>query len=296
MHDIVIIGAGCAGLTAAIYARRAGKSVIVLERESIGGQISHAPKVENFPAFLSISGIDFSNRLFEQIMALEADFEIETVTGISKTAAGFTVHCEQSEYSCKNVIIATGLTHRLIGLEEEERFIGKGISYCTLCDGAFYKDKDVAVVGGGNAALQNARYLSSLCSKVFLIHRRDVFRAEARLAEEVSSLPNVEIIMNSTVKKLDGVNELEGILLLDTKTLLKKSIKLDALFISIGHVAQNEIFADLIELDQDGFILTNESCETSCKGIFAAGDCRKKAIRQLTTAAADGAIAAGNIV
>ncbi len=292
MHDIIIIGAGCAGLTAAVYALRAGKSVLIIEKENIGGQISHSPLVENFPGFISISGSDFSNRLFEQAMSFGADFEIDTVIKIEKTENGFIVLCESGEFESHRVIIATGLKHRRIEIARENELIGHGISYCAICDGAFYKGREVAVVGGGNAALQNAIFLSAYCKKVYLIHRRTEFRAEKELVNDAMTHENIEFILNSVVSELIGESELTALGIFDVNNEQKTRLEVDALFVSIGHIPENAIFSDLVKLDSEGFIDANEDCRTSCEGIFAAGDCRRKKIRQLTTAAADGAVAA----
>ena len=289
--DIIIVGAGCAGLTAAIYAARAGKSVTILENEGVGGQISTSPRVENYPGFQSISGIEFSDKLFEQASDLGVELELARAESIEKTDGGFVVKTEFGDYTAKAVILATGCRHRHLGLSEEDRFVGKGVSYCAVCDGAFYKGKTVAVVGGGSAALQSALMLSGLCEKVYLIHRRDRYRGEEKLVEQLNSTANIEPVLNAVVSSLNGEDKLESVTV-TVNSNERKEIKMDGLFVSIGQQADNAAFASLVALDENGYIVAGEDCRTSCEGVFVAGDCRTKAVRQLTTAAADGAVAA----
>lgn len=290
MSDIIIVGAGCAGLTAAIYAARAGKAVTILENEGIGGQISTSPRVENYPGIKSISGIEFSDRLFDQACDLGVELQLARAEGIEKNDGGFTVKTEYGDMTAKAVILATGCRHRHLGLPEEERFAGKGVSYCAVCDGAFYKGRTVAVAGGGNAALQNALMLAEICEKVYLIHRRDAYRAEDQLVQQINAVPNIEPVLNATVSRLNGSGKLESVTV--SRNGSEEEIATDCLFVSIGQQADNAAFADLVTLDDNGYIVAGEDCKTSCEGVFAAGDCRTKAIRQLTTAAADGAVAA----
>ena len=290
MSDIIIVGAGCAGLTAAIYAARAGKTVTILENEGIGGQISTSPRVENYPGIKSISGIEFSDRLFDQACDLGVELQLARAEGIEKNGGGFTVKTEYGDLTARAVILATGCRHRHLGLPEEERFAGKGVSYCAVCDGAFYKGKTVAVAGGGNAALQNALMLAEICEKVYLIHRRDAYRAEEQLVGQINAVANIEPVLNATVSHLNGSGKLESVTVNQNGS--EKEIAMDCLFVSIGQQADNAAFADLVALDENGYIVAGEDCKTSCEGVFAAGDCRTKAIRQLTTAAADGAVAA----
>ncbi len=291
MYDVIIVGAGCAGLTAAVYALRAGKSVLILEAETIGGQISSSPKVENFPSIKSISGAEFSSNLFDQATELGADFELDRV---EKIIDGETkkVITEYGEYECKALILATGVKHRKLDLDNVDDYEGNGISYCAVCDGAFFKGMKVAVNGGGNSALQSAEMLSEICEKVYLIHRRDTFRGEKTHVERLEKIPNIEFVLNSTVTGLSGDGALESIEITNTQTSDKSTLEVSGLFAMIGQIPQNSVFADVVELDEAGYIKAGEDCKTSADGIYAAGDCRTKSIRQLTTAAADGTVAA----
>ena len=291
MTDIIIIGAGTAGLSAAIYALRAGKSVLLMEQLTYGGQIINTPEVENYPGIKSISGFDFAQGLYEQAEALGAELKYEQVTGIEdgevkkvKTSGG--------EYECKAIILATGAKNRPLGLDKETEFIGSGISYCATCDGAFFKGRVVAVNGGGNTALEDALFLSNYCKKVYLIHRRDEFRGEAKQVDKLKERENIEFVLNSTITELLGEDELKGVRVHDKVSGEDKEIELDGLFIAIGQMPENAAFAPLVELDKGGYIVAGEDCRTNVDGIYAAGDCRTKTVRQLTTAAADGAIAA----
>ncbi len=291
MTDIIIIGAGTAGLSAAIYALRAGKSVLLMEQLTYGGQIINTPEVENYPGIKSISGFDFAQGLYEQAEALGAELKYEQVTGIEdgevkkvKTSGG--------EYECKAIILATGAKNRPLGLDKETEFIGSGISYCATCDGAFFKGRVVAVNGGGNTALEDALFLSNYCKKVYLIHRRDEFRGEAKQVDKLKEKENIEFVLNSTITELLGEDELKGVRVHDKVSGEDKDIELDGLFIAIGQIPENAAFAPLVELDKGGYIVAGEDCRTNVDGIYAAGDCRTKTVRQLTTAAADGAVAA----
>ena len=292
MYDMIIIGGGPAGLTAAVYARRANKSVLVIEKASFGGQITYSPKVENIPGFTELSGNEFAEKLVDQALTQGADFESCEVLSVKKGDT-FTVSTDDgNEFESKALVIATGAKHRLLGLEKEEDFIGEGISFCAVCDGAFYKDKVVGVVGGGNSALQEALLLSDLASKVYVVQNLDVLTGEKKLADQLYSKSNVEIITETVVEKILGDKELTGITVKNTATDEAKDISLDGLFIAIGLVPQNEPFAELISLDARGYADADENCLTKTDGVFVAGDCRKKNIRQVATAAADGAIAA----
>lgn len=292
MYDMIIIGGGPAGLTAAVYARRANKSVLVIEKASFGGQITYSPKVENIPGFTELSGNEFAEKLVDQALTQGADFESCEVLSVKKGDT-FTVSTDDgNEFEAKALVIATGAKHRLLGLEKEEDFIGEGISFCAVCDGAFYKDKVVGVVGGGNSALQEALLLSDLASKVYVVQNLDVLTGEKKLADQLYSKSNVEIITETVVEKILGDKELAGITVKNTATDETKDISLDGLFIAIGLVPQNEPFAELISLDARGYADSDENCLTKTDGVFVAGDCRKKNIRQVATAAADGAVAA----
>ncbi len=293
VYDIVIVGAGPAGLTAALYARRADKSVLVIEKETFGGQITFSPRVENYPGFLSMSGNEFAEKLLTQVMEQGGEIELDTVTGISGEAGNFTVHATGTDYKAKAVIIAAGSKHRQLGLPNENRLVGEGVSYCAVCDGAFYKDKTVAVIGGGNTALQEVILLSDICKKVYVVQNLDYLTGEGRLVREIESRSNVEIILSTVVKELIGEQSLTGILL-DTTGKESAILPLDGVFVAIGQQPENEPFASLISLDSYGYIQAGEDClpEGAIAGIFTAGDCRTKRIRQITTATADGAVAA----
>lgn len=288
MYDIIIIGGGPAGLTAALYSRRANKSVLVIEKATFGGQITYSPKVENIPGFLAVSGNEFAEKLVEQVLEQGADVESLEVLEI-RDGKTKTVVTDDGEFEGKAVIVATGAKHRLLGVPGEEKFIGNGISFCAVCDGAFYKDKTVAVIGGGNSALQEALLLSEQCKKVYVVQNLDFLTGEGKLCELVTSKPNVEVIYGTVVDSFVGENELEGVNL--DKGGEKSTVNVDGVFVAIGLVPQNEPFEKLLELDR-GYALSDENMATKTSGIFVAGDCRTKKIRQVATAAADGAIAA----
>lgn len=292
MYDIGIIGGGTAGMTAAVYGQRAGKRTVIIEGMSYGGQITVSPKVENYPGIVSVSGAEFSMNLLDQAMGLGAETELEQVKGIREEDGVKIIETGGKEYPCRTVIIATGVTHRHLGLEKEEKLLGAGVSYCATCDGAFFKGKDVAVIGGGNTALQDADFLSNYCNKVYLVHRRDEFRGEAGLVGPLKKKENVEFVLSAVVKDIAGENVVEGLILNNKKTGEDFRIPVSGVFVAIGQVPKNEAFADAVKLDDSGFVLAGEDCLTSVPGIFAAGDCRTKEVRQLTTAAADGAVAA----
>lgn len=291
MYDIIIIGGGPAGLTAALYAGRANKSVLIIEKAAFGGQITFSPKVENIPGFNVLSGNEFAEKLVDQVLAQGADFESDEVLEI-KDGDVKTVVTEFGEYQGKSVIIATGAKHRVLGLDNEEEYIGNGISFCAVCDGAFYKDKVVGVVGGGNSALQEAILLSELASKVYVVQNLDFLTGEKKLCEQLESKENVEIILGTVVNEYLGGDELSGIKVHNESDSSEYEIQLDGLFLAVGLVPQNEPFKENVKLDERGYVDANESCLTGTDGIFVAGDCRQKRIRQVTTAAADGAVAA----
>lgn len=291
MYDIIVIGAGPAGLTAALYARRASKSVLILEKGAFGGQITFSPKVENIPGFVSLSGNEFADKLVEQVLEQGADMEPCEVLSI-KDGEIKTVVTDSGEFEAKAVIIATGARHRLPGLEREEEFIGNGISFCAVCDGAFYEGKTVAVLGGGNSALQETILLSDLAKKVYVIQNLDFLTGEKKLQERIAEKENVEVITGALISELKGNEELSAITVTKTTDGSSQDIAVDGLFVAIGLVPQNEAFANVLKLDNYGYADSDESCLTETKGIFVAGDCRKKRIRQVATAASDGAVAA----
>ncbi len=291
MYDIIIIGGGPAGLTAALYARRANKSVLIIEKGSFGGQITYSPKVENIPGFLSVTGNEFAEKLVEQVLEQGADVEAAEVLEV-RDGDVKTVVTDSGEFEGKTVIIATGARHRLLGLPNEESYVGEGISFCAVCDGAFYEDKTVAVIGGGNSALQEALLLSDLAKKVYVVQNLDFLTGEEKLSEQLYERENVEVILGTVVKALHGEGELTGITVANEKSGEETLLSVDGMFVAIGLVPQNEIFSDILSLDGRGYAVAGEDCITSARGIFAAGDCRVKKIRQVATAAADGAIAA----
>lgn len=291
MYDIIIIGAGPAGLTAAIYARRASKSVLVLEALSYGGQIINTPDIENYPAVPHVSGFDFATKVYQQAEALGAEFVFEKAVGIKDGGSTKTVVTTENEYECKAVIIATGSENRKLGLDDEEKLVGRGVSYCATCDGAFYRGKKVAVVGGGNTALEDALYLADIAETVYLIHRRDAFRGDEATVASLKQRDNVKFVFNSTVTKLIADKRLSSIEVTD-KSGAVSTIEVNGLFVAVGRIPENQNFAELIKLDEAGYVTAGEDCETNVSGIFAAGDNRTKSVRQLVTAAADGAVAA----
>lgn len=290
MYDIIIIGGGPAGLTAALYACRANKKTLVIEKETFGGQITFSPKVENIPGFISLTGNEFAEKLVEQVLEQGADVEsceaLEIRDGEVKT-----VVTDDGEYQGKAVVIATGAKHRMLGIDGEEKFVGEGISFCAVCDGAFYKDKTVAVVGGGNSALQEAILLADTAKKVYVIQNLDFFTGEKKLVDQLERLDNVEIILGVTVDSFVGDSELEGVVIKNSAG-ETRTLEIDGLFVAIGLIPQNDAFKNVVTLDGRGYAEVDESCEAETNGIFVAGDCRTKKIRQVTTAAADGAIAA----
>ena len=291
MYDIIIIGAGPAGMTASIYARRALKKVLVLEAVSYGGQIINTLDIENYPVEAHISGFDFSTRLYNQAVELGAEFIFEKCIKIDKKNSSFEVYTPNNKYQCRSLIIATGADNRKLRLDREDEYIGKGLSYCATCDGAFYKKRDVAVVGGGNTALEDALYLSNICNKVYLIHRRDEFRGDNSVVDRIKGKTNIDIIYNSNVTKLIGDERLKSIEISNLNG-SKLEISVSGLFVAIGKIPENDIFKDIIEIDENGYILASENCHTSIDGIFVAGDNRTKLLRQLVTATSDGAVAA----
>jgi hypothetical protein len=292
MHDTIIIGAGPAGMTAALYLLRSGKRVLLLESDSFGGQIASSPNIENYPGMPHLSGSDFADALLSQITDLGVDIDVTRVTGVQKKDGCFEVCTENNILPCKTVILATGVQHRTLGITNESAYFGRGISFCAICDGPLYKGKIAAVVGGGNSALQEALYLSELCASVFLIHRRASFRGEASLLSVLQQKPNITIYTDTVIVGFSGAQQLRALSLQNLKTGETFEIPADVLFEAIGQVPENKIFENLVSLDENGYILAGENCCTSCPGIFAAGDCRRKTVRQLTTAVADGSAAA----
>ena len=291
VYDIIIVGGGPAGLTAAVYARRAGKTVLVIEKNAFGGQITWSPRVENFPGFVSIGGTELGDRLLEQAMEQGAEVELEEVRAVSELDGVRVVRCASgAELRCRALIIAVGARPRMLGLPREQELVGSGVCFCAVCDGAFFAGQDVAVSGGGNSALQDALLLSEKCRRVYLIHRRESFRGEQKLVEALEKRDNVELVLGASIEKLLGDRELTGI---ETcKNNQKTIIPVTGLFVAIGHEPDNGAFAELTGLDAGGYADCGEDCRTRTPGVFAAGDCRRKHVRQLTTAMADGSVAA----
>ena len=296
VYDLIIVGGGPAGLTSAIYGLRAGLTVLLLEKAAPGGQIAITPNVENYPGYVSINGFELSSKMYEQasILGLESIFddvvkydlkdEIKTVYGLS------------GEYQAKTVILALGAKERELELENEKRLVGRGVSYCATCDGAFFKGKEVAIVGGGNTSFDDCIYLSGVAKKVYLIHRKDTFRAEERLVNRVKEIAeekeNIEFVLNATVEKITGDDKVSAITVKNVLTNQETVLPVEALFVAIGRKPDTESLKGMIELTYDGYILTNEKMETSIKGVYAAGDIREKTLRQIVTATSDGAMAA----
>lgn len=290
MYDIIVIGAGPAGLTAALYALRASKSVLVIEQSTFGGQVTFSPKIENYPGIPEMSGNEFADKLLDQVLSMGADVEMEKVTGIMDEGSRKLVFADNKKYEAAAVIIAVGVHHRQLGLPNENALVGNGVSYCAVCDGAFFKDKVVGVVGGGNSALQEAVLLSDLCEKVYVFQNLAFLTGEKKLVDILSNKSNVEFILEATVKELKGEKELSGVVL-STKN-GEEEVSLDGLFVAIGLEPKNSAFAEIAGLDANGYFDAGESCVTKTEGVFVAGDCRQKSIRQITTASADGAVAA----
>jgi len=292
MYDILIVGGGPAGLTAAIYARRAGKSVLVAEGTGLGGQIVTSPLVENWPGQRAVAGAEWSEVLAGQAADLGAEIVFRQVTGAEKTAEGFVLTAGKKRFEGRALILATGAKHRHLGVAREEELVGRGVSYCATCDGAFFAGADVAVVGGGDTALQAALYLANTAKSVTLIHRRDQFRGSEVLEERVRERENVTLKLSRRVKALVGEDALTGVVLEDVDTGASEDLAVSGLFISVGQAPENAAFAHLADLDGSGYFAAGEDCAAKTPGVFVAGDCRAKALRQLTTAAADGSVAA----
>lgn len=292
MTDIIIIGAGAAGLTASIYALRSGLSVTVFEKNIYGGQIAITNEIENYPAIEVISGADFANAIYNQAVKLGADVKFEEIQSVSLSGKIKSVTTSGGSYEAKSIIIANGVSRRKLGCKGEDELVGRGVSYCATCDGAFFRNQEVAIVGGGNTALTDALYLANLCSRVLLIHRRDTFRADKVLVDAILSKQNIDILYDSTVTQIKGENRVSSIETQNKKTGESKEHPVSAVFIAIGLEPHNELFQNILSLDKGGYIISDENCLTGIDGIYVAGDCRTKELRQIITAAADGAVAA----
>lgn len=294
MYDVVIVGGGPAGLTAAVYALRAGKTVLVVEKAGFGGQIAYSPKVENIPGTIQISGAAFAEKLTEQAMALGADVELETVTALEKHDDYFRILTEDGAcFEGRTVILALGVKHRLLGLPGEEELIGKGLSFCAVCDGAFYAQQNTAMIGGGNSALQEALLLSEVCNHVTVVQNLADFTGEKKLADALLSKENVTVHFNCLVDAyLSNGEELTGLRIRNQNTGETEDLMVDGAFLAVGLAPENDPFSSFVALNKWGYFDCGEDCTTQTEGLFVAGDCRSKAIRQVTTAAADGAVAA----
>lgn len=297
MHDIVVVGGGPAGLTAAIYARRAARSVLVLEAKACGGQILNTPDIENYPVEAHVSGFDFGARVEAQARGLGAEIAFEKAVGLRRDGADWIVETANGGgHRARAVILATGSENRRLGLPDEERLVGRGVSYCATCDGNFYRNKVVAVVGGGNTALEDALYLADLAEKVYLVHRRDGFRGEETNVARLKERPNVEFVLNATVTRLVAEKRLQAIEVTDVRDGSVRTIELKGLFVAVGRIPENQNFASVVALDASGYVVAGEDCRTGVPGVFVAGDNRTKSLRQLVTATADGAVAATEAV
>lgn len=290
LYDVIIIGAGPAGMTAALYARRADKSVLLIEKETFGGQITFSPKVENFPTHMAISGSALADQMLSQVQAQGADVELDTILEMHKDGDIFTLNGEFGSYEAKSVILATGAKHRVLGLEHESELVGAGVCYCAVCDGAFYRGQKVAVIGGGNTALQDAILLAELCEKVTIVQNLPTLTGEQVLQARIGKLTNVEVITNATVTKLCGEDALTGVMI--HTPIGEQTLDVTGVFVAIGQQPDNQAFAAYAALDDFGYIKADERCLTDTAGLFVAGDCRTKAVRQIVTATADGATAA----
>lgn len=294
MYDLIVIGAGAAGMTSALYALRNNKTVLVLESESLGGQIANSPRLENYPSIKVISGEQFADNLFEQISALGAELEIEKVVGIEKTNGVFDVKTEYNAYQAKSVIIAAGVKHKHLRTKSDrEDLVGHGVYYCAICDGPFYKDREVAIIGDANTALQYSLLLASYCKKVYIYTLFDKFFGDKSLVKSLMSKENIEWRPNTSVTDFIGDNELTAIEYKDKDGNVRRH-EIPAVFVAIGQVPDNKAFENAVDLDSNGYIIADETCKTKTKGLFVAGDCRTKAVRQVSTAIGDGAVAATN--
>lgn len=294
IYDIIIVGAGPAGLTACIYASIARKKILILEKASYGGQITSANKIRNYPGFEEISGYEYASKLYNQAKSYNPDIKFEEVIEIKNYDDHKEVITTKGKYSAKSIIIATGAKNRKLNLNNEDELLGKGISYCATCDGTFYKDKVVAITGGGNNAIDDALYLSNIAKKVFVVYRQKEFRIESINLEKLKNKTNVEFVLNSNIIDIKGKEKLESIVVKNNETNKEESINVEALFIAIGHIPVSDMCNNLVNTDENGYIIASEDCLTNVDGIFVAGDIRIKDIRQLTTACSDGTVAALN--
>lgn len=292
MYDIIVIGGGVAGMNCALYALRNGKSVLVFEGDAIGGQIANSPKVENFPTFMEISGSELADKFYEQIESRGAEFEYDKVISVQKEGNIFTVKTEYDSFQAKSVVSAVGVTHKHIGVPGEKEMLGNGVYYCALCDGPFYKGREVALIGDGNTAMQYAVLLSSICSKVYLLTWFDKFFGDKALEQVVRSKQNIQIMPNTQTTAFCGEDSLTAVEYKDRISGEIKKLEVPAVFVAIGQKPDNLLFSHLADLDENGYFIANEDMSTKTPGFFVAGDCRAKGVRQLATAISDGAVSA----
>ena len=296
VYDVIVIGAGPAGLAAGIYGKRAGYNILVLDTSSIsGGQILNTYEVDNYPGIPGVSGTELADAMKKHCEKLGVEFARGRVSSIVDNGEIKELITKKENFQTKTVIIATGATNRKLGCPGEDEFSGMGVSYCATCDGAFFKDKVVAVVGGGDVALEDAAYLARTCKKVYLIHRRDEFRGAVVLQNQIKSLDNVELVLDSTVESIIGKDSVEELLIKNKKTDEEKELEVEGVFIAVGTVPNTKTISGLPSLDDRGYIIAGETCETNIPGVFAAGDVRTKQLRQVITATADGANAITSI-
>ncbi len=296
IYDVIIIGAGPAGLAAGIYGKRAGFDILILDTSSIsGGQILNTYEIDNYPGFPGASGQEVADAMRQHCDKLGVEFARGRVTSIIDNGATKDLVTKKNTYTAKSIIIATGASNKKLGCPGEEELSGMGVSYCATCDGAFFKEKQVAVVGGGDVALEDAIYLSRFCTKVYLIHRRDEFRGAKVLQDQVKAADNIEIIYDTVVNSINGTQSVESITVQNTKTDASSELKVDGIFIAVGTVPNTQILSDLVQMDDKGYVVADETCKTSCPGVFVAGDVRTKPLRQVLTATADGANAITSI-
>jgi thioredoxin reductase (NADPH) len=291
MYDLIIIGSGPAGMAAAIYAKRAQLNFVILERTFAGGQIINTYEVENYPGIKTLSGMDLSNMFREHVESLGASIDSDDVVSLDISGKVKRVITTKNTYETKTIILATGATWKKLGAEGEEKFTGRGVSYCATCDGAFYKDKEVVVVGGGDVAVEDAIYLARICKKVYLVHRRDELRAVKGLQERLFTNKNVEILWDSELDEIYGDEFVEGVTIYNNKFKDKTNIKIDGVFVAVGTIPNSQLLNGKVEMDDNNWVITDEWCMTNVEGVFAAGDVRKKVLKQVITAASDGAIA-----
>lgn len=291
-YDLIIIGSGTAGLTASIYAACSGLNVLCIENQTCGGQIVNTSEIINYPGFKNISGLDFSQKLQSQVVDLRVDIKTEQISQLDLGQKNKIVVTDNCEYNAKSVIIATGTRRRELGCKGEELFRGRGVTYCATCDGRFFKNKIVGVVGGGNTAVEDAIYLSNICKHVYVIHRRNEFRASVRNVELMKQKKNITLKLNSVVDSIEGNNLMDNVILFNTQTHEKTNLQLNGLFIAVGLIPNSKEFSKWVDLDEQGYVIASEDCKTKTSGVFVAGDVRTKKVRQLVTAASDGSIAA----